>query len=174
MQTFIRLQLAVVATILLASVTAAAADAPAKSLKGDAYYFSLGQMYDVQAYQHAKMLKRLSANGAAIPLDVLAEHLAAIRASVAAADKAYARLSAATMKKPETAKKLDEIKQFNMKILDLCKSLEKTEEREAQAAAVSSIQQHLTGAYQSAGNAASGQDLITEQWDSPGNGVFSD
>jgi hypothetical protein len=174
-------KISIVVMMLVVSIVSSASAAPPKitKLQGDAYYFSIGQMYDLHAFQHAKMLAKFSADGATIPPEVLTEHVAAIRTNVAAADKAFSKISPATKKSPTTAKKLAELEQANHTILELCIKLVAAAKgneirSEAIAAHAADLKQQLTAAYQSAQEAAEDENLFTEQWDQPGNGAFSD
>ncbi len=164
---------------LLCVARATFADAPAdKKLRGDAYYMSIGQMYDLHAFQHAQMLMKYSAAGESVPGDVLKEHVAAIRANVAAAQKAFAKLSDATKKHAAPAKKLAEMEQYNAKILKLCDSLEAVNADQTDSEVVRShtagIKGHLTSAFGASRDAAQSANLFTEEWDQPGHGAFSD
>jgi hypothetical protein len=170
----------IILTIGLAGVAMARfADKAAKPvLRDDAYHFSIGQMYDLHAYQHARMLLKFSEAGESVPAEVLKEHVSAIRANIAAAEKAFAKLGDMTKKDPAAAKKLAEIKQYNAKILKLCTMLEASNKNQVDSDVVLSntrgIKEHLTAAYGASQDAADGANIFTEQWDQPGHGAFSD
>jgi hypothetical protein len=170
----------IILTIALTGVAMAQrSDKPAKPvLRDDAYYFSIGQMYDLHAYQHARMLLKFSQAGESVPADILKEHVGAIRANIAAAEKSFAKLGDMTKKDPAAAKKLAEIKQYNVKILKLCMTLEASNEdqinSEVVAAHTRGIKEHLTAAFGASQDAADSANIFTEQWDQPGHGAFSD
>jgi nicotinic acid phosphoribosyltransferase len=164
--------------ILCVSALALAPPEPPK-LQGDSYFFSMGQMYDLHAFQHARMLHKFTVAHQMVPAEVLAEHIAAIRMNVAAAEKSFARLSEQTRHKPDTAAKLAEIRAYNKKILQVCDQVQQTArdqklQVEALREQAAQIKQHLTAGYQSSQNAASAANIFTEQWDEPGHGAFSD
>jgi hypothetical protein len=159
--------------IALASVTLATSSsegAPMKSkLKGDAYYFHLGEVYDSHAYDHARILHRYEVDGEPVPMEVIEEQTAQIRNNIEGANKAYARLSEAARKDPVTAKRLAEIEQFHEGILKLCQKLDTDAQNTARK-----IKEALTAAYSSSRQAAASQDILTEELDKPGHGAFSD
>lgn len=166
---------------LLISVSLALGLAPSDSpkLRGDSYFFSMGQMYDLHAFQHARMLHKFTDAHERVPAEVLKEHIAAIRANVAAAEKSFAHLSQQTQSKPSMAAKLTEIRTYNRKILKVCDQVEQAardQKLEAQTLQqqAAQIKQHLTASYQTSQSAASAENIFTEQWDQPGHGVFSD
>ena len=150
-------------------VNAPAAE-PAKSkLTGDAYYFHVGETYDAHAYDHARILHRYASDGEAVPMDVIEEQTSRIRANVDAANKAYAKLSAAAKKDPKTAKELATIQKFHQTILKQCDELD----TETQNTAME-IKTALAEAYASSRSAAASQNILTEELDKPGHGAFSD
>jgi hypothetical protein len=160
-------------------VAAAVSAAESPKLRGDSYYFSMGQMYDLHAFQHARMLHKFTSAHEKVPVEILKEHVAAIRANIAAAEKSFSRLSDAAKANPSMAAKLAEIRAYNEKIMKLCDQVEQSardEKLESQALQqqAAEIKQHLTASYRSSQSAASAANLFTEQWDEPGHGVFSD
>ena len=159
--------------IALASVTLATSlseGAPMTSkLKGDAYYFHLGEVYDSHAYDHARILHRYEVDREPVPMDVIEEQTAQIRSNIEAANKAYGKLSDATRKDPVTAKKLAEIGTFHQGILKLCQELDTDAQNTARK-----IKEALTAAYSSSRQAAASQNILTEELDKPGHGAFSD
>jgi hypothetical protein len=138
-------------------------------LTGDAYFFHSGEVYDAHAYKHAKILHEYASGGQFVPPDVIDEQTAAIRYNVDAANKAYAKLSAAAKKNPTTAKQLAEIQKFHSGILKLCDELD----TETHATAIK-IKDALASAYAASRQAASSQNILTEELDKPGHGAFSD
>ena len=158
------------AMALSAAAAVAIADSPTNSkVVSDTYYFHTGEIYDAHAFDHARVLHRYSAAGELVPLDVLEDQTAAIRSNIVAANKAYAKMSEAARKNPETAKKLAEIERFHAGIVKLCDEL-KTDTQKTAA----KIKEALASAYSSSRQAAASQNILTEELALPGRGAFSD
>lgn len=138
-------------------------------LKGDAYYFHHGEVCDAHAYDHARILHQYAGDGEPVPADVIEEQTASIRKNIDDANKAYAKLSEAAKKNPQTAKRLAEVKAFHAGILKLCNELD----QETQSTAIK-IKEALASAYASSRQAAASQNILTEELDQPGHGAFSD
>jgi hypothetical protein len=104
----------VVLTALLAVCPAASAQRSAGSkIMGTAYeypyfYRSAGAYQDT-AYQHADVLRESVSYGEPIPAEVATEHTAAIRSSIAAANKKYAALRKLAGNHKEANAQLDAI-----------------------------------------------------------------
>ena len=93
----------------------------------------------------------------------------AIRADISAANKAYGKLSDSAKKNRDTAKKLAEIATFHAGILKLCDEVDADARKTARE-----IKQALSSAYAASRQAASTQNILTEELDQPGHGAFSD
>ena len=165
--TTIAMTIALVGSML--TLVAFSADPPKTKLGGDAYFFHAGEIYDAHAYDHARILHKYAAGGEFVPPDVIDEQTEAIRSNVALANKAYAKLSAAAKKNPTTAKQLAEIQKFHTNILKQCDELDTDTHRTAVK-----IKEALAAAYAASRQAASSQNILTEELDKPGHGAFSD
>ena len=116
--------LSVVVCTICAAGPALAQRAADSKVRGDAYYLYLGEIYRGHAGDHAFILNEFSATGQPVPKDIVAEHAGAIRANVAASQKAYGKLSAAVKKDPKAAAHLDEIDKHHSAVLEMCDKLD--------------------------------------------------
>jgi hypothetical protein len=159
------------AVALLVGLTSMAlcGEAGKSKLRGDAFFFHLGETYDSHAYDHARILHRYDANGEPVPMEVIESQIEAIRADISAANKAYGKLSDSARKNRDTAKKLAEIATFHAGILKLCDEVDADARKTARE-----IKQALSSAYAASRQAASTQNILTEELDQPGHGAFSD
>ena len=67
--------------------------------------FYLGEVYRGHAGDHAFLLNQYSATGTPVPIDVIQEHAAAVRANIEAAQKSYGKISAGAKKTPVPARR---------------------------------------------------------------------
>src|SRR5580704_9966721 len=69
-------------------------------VRGDAYYFYLGEVYRGHAGDHGFLLNQYSATGKPVPTEVIQEHATAIQANIEAAQKSYVKITAGAKKDP--------------------------------------------------------------------------
>jgi hypothetical protein len=141
-------------------------------------YISLGQMHELYASQHARLLQRVSAANETLRGDVLAKYTQAIRTYVAAAEAAFTKAADRSTMNPGLERELAQLHDDNKRSLCLCNNLEQgVRENEAASelmAAQNQAIQQLTATYSAAEEAAGTGDVVMEEWDQPGHGVFSD
>jgi hypothetical protein len=114
--------LAVAIGVSLAASTALAQRDAGSKIRGDAYSTNAASTYGSHAYDHARILNQYSATGQPVPKEVIKEHTDAVRSNVAAAKKAYSKLSDAAKK--DAAKQLAAIEEHHAKVLEMCKMLD--------------------------------------------------
>jgi len=110
-----------IATVGGSAFAQRAADA---KVRGDAYYFYVGEVYRGHAGDHAFLLNQYSTTGEPVPKEVVQEHAAAMRANLVAAQKAYAKVSDAAKKEPSAVVKLKEIDKQHTAAIALCDRLD--------------------------------------------------
>jgi hypothetical protein len=93
-------------------------------VRGDAYYFYLGEVYRGHAGDHGFLLNQYSATGKPVPTDVIQEHAAAIRTNIEAAQKSYIKVTAAAKKDPNVVAGLKGIEKNHATALSLCDKLD--------------------------------------------------
>ena len=99
--------------------------APADAkVRGDAYYFYLGEVYRGHAGDHAFLLNQYSSTGKPVPVEVIQEHASAIRANIEAAQKSYAKISAETKKKANVVAAFKQFDQAHGTALAACDMLD--------------------------------------------------
>jgi hypothetical protein len=120
-----------VATGLLLAGCVATAGSPALAqrpadakIRGDAYYFYVGEVYRGHAGDHAFLLNQYSSTGEPVPKEIIQEHAAAMRANLVAAQKSYTKVSAAAKKDPSAVVKLKEIDKQHTAAIALCDRLD--------------------------------------------------
>ena len=99
--------------VTLAAGTALAQQAADAKVRGDAYYFYLGEVYRGHAGDHAFLLNQYSSTGKPVPKEVIQEHAAAMRADIEAAQKSYVKISAAAKKDPSVGAELKGIEKHH-------------------------------------------------------------
>ncbi len=110
--------------IVLAGGSAFAQRGADAKVRGDAYYFYLGEVYRGHAGDHAFLLNQYSATGTPVPTEVIQEHAAAIRTNIEAAQKSYVKISAAKKKDPSVGAALKGIEKHHTNALALCDKLD--------------------------------------------------
>lgn len=167
---------------VLSSNLALAQQDVARRIPLDAYYFYEGQTYDAHAYDWARFLNQFSATRELVPIDAVQEVVKAIRRNVEAAQKAYSKLSDATKKNPQSARKLAQIEKEHTRILDLCTTLDPRKdtsaaESETICAHCQEIERHLTAVHSASREAAAAAGVSTDELErelaKPGRGRFS-
>jgi cell pole-organizing protein PopZ len=114
-------------TLFVVSLSALsfADDSPNPGQRGDAYQLAAGKTYNMHAHDHARLLGKFAAAAEhPVSSDVLAPHLASIRANADAAQKAYKRMSARAKNDPQLKNQLAEIEQRLTKVSQLVNQLE--------------------------------------------------
>ena len=102
-------------------------------------------------------------------VEVALAPLLAVEVEFTNAESAYGKLSDSARKNRDTAKKLAEIATFHAGILKLCDEVDADARKTARE-----IKQALSSAYAASRQAASTQNILTEELDQPGHGAFSD
>ena len=98
--------------------------AASQPVKGPQYHLATAKTYNVQSHDHARILQKYAAADAMVPEDVVQEHVAAIRFSVAGAKKAVNKLSQAEPRNAELSKQVAQLQQRYDKVNTLLKELE--------------------------------------------------
>ncbi len=122
------------------------ADDPSATKRTELYYVAAGKTYNMHANDHARMLgKYAAATGKPVPAEVVREHTAAIRANVANAQKAYAKLAEFAKTNPGVAKQLAEINKQLASVSQQVKGLESDNQADSKLVlmATSAISQDL-------------------------------
>lgn len=155
-----------------------AAARPIVKLRGDAYSFTLAQIYDAHAYDHTRVLRHYAASGEPVPSEVIREEAAAISRNTRAALECYTKLSDKTRSDPKLLTQLAAIDKRHQEILASCRKLDEAAqlEKEIEAEAVTTqageIGAGLRDAY--AASTAAGGDQLQQQLSAPGRCYFSD
>ena len=121
---FVAMGLLLTGGVVLAAGSALAQRAADAKVRGDAYYFYVGEVYRGHAGDHAFILNQYSATGEPVPKEVIQEHAAAMRANIVAAQKSYAKVSAAAKKDPSGSAGLKEIEKRHVAAIALCDKLD--------------------------------------------------
>ncbi len=121
---FVATGLLVAGAIATTGGSALAQRAADAKVRGDAYYFYVGEVYRGHAGDHAFMLNQYSATGEPVPKEIVQEHAAAIRANIVAAQKSYSKVSAAAKKDPSATAGLKAIEKHHTAAIALCDKLD--------------------------------------------------
>ncbi|HEX4142313.1 MAG TPA: hypothetical protein VHY91_02080 [Pirellulales bacterium] len=121
---FVATGLLVAGIVAAAGGTARAQRAADAKIRGDAYYFYVGEVYRGHAGDHAFMLNQYSSTGEPVPKEIIQEHASAMRADIAAAQKSYTKVSAAAKKDPSAAAGLKTIEKHHTAAIALCEKLD--------------------------------------------------
>ncbi|HVC93609.1 MAG TPA: hypothetical protein VND64_07965 [Pirellulales bacterium] len=107
-----------------------------KAAQGGAYHVAAGKTYNMQAHDHARMLRKYADVGDEVPGDVVQDHAAAIRFNTEGAKKSYDRLAKSEPGNAALAKIVEQLR----KRLDMVTAeLELLEAQEAESAAESKM-----------------------------------
>jgi hypothetical protein len=121
---FLATGLLVAGAVMTTGGTALAQRAADAKVRGDAYYFYVGEVYRGHAGDHAFMLNQYASTGEPVPKEIVQEHATAMRADIVAAQKSYTKVSAATKKAPSAVAGLKEIENHHTAAIALCDKLD--------------------------------------------------
>jgi uncharacterized protein YPO0396 len=103
-------RLVILAAFIAIAVSAARAeDQDRKARQSGEYYLALGRTHNMQAQDHARLLRKYAALSDRAPADVVQDHVAAIRYNTDAAGKSFARLGESAGDNAALAKHVEQL-----------------------------------------------------------------